>query len=107
MPTRSRFGYTRCPECRRHVLALGEPSEFACPFCLRRPRVGFRTRSAVLAGALVLAGCGASETEPSETPTETPNETPRYEPADDPAMGEVYGAPPEDDSEPDDTPEEE
>ena len=96
MPTRSRHGLTRCPECRAHVRAGARPSELVCPFCVSR-KPASRGRSGALAVSLVAfsaLGCGPSEPPPRSAGEET-QEAPFYDEADDPVAVDVYGMPPE------------
>ncbi|MCA9575174.1 MAG: hypothetical protein KC668_07045, partial [Myxococcales bacterium] len=62
---KSADGLTRCPTCRRHVVAGATPRDRVCPFCAQpsaAPRFG--ARGSLLAASLVgLGGCGPSAAE--------------------------------------------
>lgn len=65
--TKSADGLTRCPTCRRHVVAGQTPRDRRCPFCAASaastaPRLGLRG-GMVAASLMGLGACGPSAAE--------------------------------------------
>lgn len=62
--TKTADGLTRCPRCRRHVVAGDTPRDRHCPFCTAGGAPRFGLRGGMVAASLMgLGACGPSAAE--------------------------------------------
>ena len=62
--TKTADGLTRCPSCRRHVVAGNTPRDRRCPFCTTGAAPRFGIRGGMVAASLMgLGACGPSAAE--------------------------------------------
>lgn len=62
--TKTADGLTRCPRCRRHVVAGDTPRDRHCPFCATSAAPRFGLRGGMVAASLMgLGACGPSAAE--------------------------------------------
>ncbi len=82
LPIRSVEGLTRCPRCRRHIVAAETPQRSTCPFCARSNQVVRAAKGVAIASSIFALGCtsAAEAPPPEEAPAEIAQPRPEATP---------------------------